>query len=73
MTEIIKEETWSAGISLKKGAAGGGIAAVALLVLSFFHGLTPDQERAGLVVAVGVFEVLRNILKKNLPKFFSWF
>jgi hypothetical protein len=59
--------------SLKKGFSGGVVASLGLLIMSCFHGLSPEQQQAGCVVSIGVLEVVRNALKKKFPRFLSWF
>jgi len=72
MTQIIEEERFKVMTNIRKGVSGGVVASVACLVMSFFHGLSPEQNNAGLIITVGALESLRNILKKKLPGFFSW-
>ena len=59
--------------TLKKGLGGGSVGVVALAVMACFHGLSPEQYNAGLVVSIGILEVLRNTLKRVFPRLFSFF
>jgi hypothetical protein len=73
MTEIAKEESFKVMTNLKKGVSGSVVVSLALVVMSCIHGLTPEQQQAGLVLVTGILESARNILKKKLPRLFSWF
>ncbi len=70
MTLIIPDVRFSVMKSLHKTASGGVVASVAVMVVSLFHGLTPEQHSAGFILSVAVLEGVRNILKKKFPKFF---
>ena len=72
--EIIPEfPPYKVMTTIKKGVSGGVVASIALTILSFVHGLTPEQNQAGLVILVGGLETARSFLKKKFPSFFSWF
>lgn len=59
--------------TLKKSVSGGFVVSLSFWLMSFFHGLSPEQSQAGVVVSTAVLEGLRNLLKKKFPRFFSWF
>ena len=60
-------------MSIKKGVSGSVVAALALGVVSCFHGLTPEQSNAGTVLVIGVIESLRNVIKRKFPHIFPFF
>jgi len=70
--QIEKEAEYRIMSTAKKGVSGGIVAAVALAIISCFHGLTPEQNQAGVVISVAALEALRNLLKKKLPGIFFW-
>lgn len=72
MKESDNINSYSAGITMKKGVQGTAVAAISLLVAGLFNGLSPEQHNATVIITVGLVETVRNILKKRLPKFFSW-
>jgi len=59
--------------TFKKGVSGVISSGLALVVLSCVHGLTPAQSNAGFMLLVGLFQSLRNILKKSCPKLSAFF
>ena len=69
--EIAKEFEFKIMSTAKKTATGGIVTTIGILIMSMVHGLTPDQNNAGLVVVCATLEALRNILKKKLPKIFG--
>jgi len=73
MTVIIPDFVYSPMTTIKKGVSGGLVATIALAVMSCFHGLTPEQQSAGVVVSISLIESLRNILKKKFPSIFGFF
>ena len=73
MTEIKKEFSFSIMKNFKKGFAGSVIVSLAFVIMSFFHGLTPEQHQAGIVVSTGLLESSRNMLKKKFPRLLSFF
>jgi hypothetical protein len=70
--KMLINDDYKIGASLKKGTSGGAVVSLALVVMSCFHGLTPAQQNVGIIVLSGVFESVRNLLKKNYPRWFRF-
>jgi hypothetical protein len=56
----------------RKGVGGVVVTTLAYVIVSFFHGLTPEQKAGAMVATVGVLESVRGTLKSKFPKLFSF-
>jgi len=72
MSLIVSDGEFDGMKSLKKGVSGGVVASIALALLSCFHGLTPEQQQAGVIVSIVGIEALRNFFKKKFPRILNW-